>query len=288
MNLDSVLLQLLQERELEKVTADQYRRSLRRFNEFLSRLATIEDLTPSNVNNFLIWLKSTVELSQSSILCHKIGLCVIWNYAASLNMIAAYDPRRLRTPKREINPVEAWSTDSIAILVHSARKLCGVLRSGIPASDFMAAWILLAYDTGLRPGDIRRLRWSQVDFDKRRIVINQHKTGVPHSAPLSQQAIDALKRLREHQCEMVFPLGKYGVRRWEGKIYTLARCSGFMRRKRQGIGTLRKSHATEVYKSLGLAAAAESLGHVGGTRTVKRHYIDASQIHRGHLPPSIE
>jgi integrase len=83
----------------------------------------------------------------------------------------------------------------------------------------------------------------------------------------------------------VFPLSKSGVRRIELILFETAAKLGFRRMRGQGLGCLRKSHATQVYTAEGESAAAESLGHVSGTRTVRRHYIDSRSIKSGRLPP---
>lgn len=53
--------------------------------------------------------------------------------------------------------------------------------------------------------------------------------------------------------------------------------------KGQGIGTLRKCHATQVNSVHGIAAAAESLGHTSGITIARNHYVDAREK-TGFLP----
>jgi integrase len=102
---------------------------------------------------------------------------------------------------------------------------------------------------------------------------------------MSESLLVRLERIKEPSRTLVFPLSKSGIRRLELILFKTAESLGFRRIRGQGLGTLRKSHATEIYKRDGESAAAESLGHVGGTRTVRQHYIDARSIKAGRLPP---
>lgn len=61
----------------------------------------------------------------------------------------------------------------------------------------------------LRPGELRRARWSDISFDQKiwRIPPEHMKTGDPHAVPLSIQVIEYLKTLKEiyPDTEQVFP-----------------------------------------------------------------------------------
>lgn len=86
--------------------------------------------------------------------------------------------------------------------------------------DHVAPWILTAYHTGLRPGDITGLRWEQLDFERRQIrkVIEKtaHKRPEPQTFPMSKAIIDVLKTWHRQQDEpktgLVFPSARTGGR----------------------------------------------------------------------------
>ncbi|MEK6271433.1 MAG: tyrosine-type recombinase/integrase [Actinomycetota bacterium] len=77
-------------------------------------------------------------------------------------------------------------------------------------SDLMGAAIIVAAVTGLRTGELRALRWGDVDFLKRTIIVSRNlpcggdekgpKSGKVRSVPLIDQAARELDRLsrREH------------------------------------------------------------------------------------------
>lgn len=72
----------------------------------------------------------------------------------------------------------------------------------------LKAMIILALDSGMRRGEIFKLRWQDIDFDNNliRIVGTHTKTERERIAPLSQRAKDELEKLKEiTQGENPFP-----------------------------------------------------------------------------------
>ncbi|MCY7348919.1 MAG: site-specific integrase [Pyrinomonadaceae bacterium] len=63
----------------------------------------------------------------------------------------------------------------------------------------LKAMIILAIDSGMRRGEIFKLRWQDIDFDNNliRIVGTHTKTERTRIAPLSQRAKDELERLKK-------------------------------------------------------------------------------------------
>lgn len=280
--LKDALAEMIGRRDLEQITEDQYKRSLKSFELFLRRQATDSDLTPDRVND---WIRSLQGSGRSPTTCcnYKVGLLTIWNYLAESRRIAPYIGKEIRQPKIVRKPVIAWSQKEVKSLLQACDLLCGELRNGTPASDVMRAWVLLGFETGLRPVDLRLLTLEDFNFNDMVVMIVQHKTGNQHTCRFSERTAQAVKAICSKGS--VFAIGKTGIRKWEKKLFALASLHfGFETRKGSGLGTLRKSHATEVFKEMGIAAAAQSLGHVGSTTTATRHYIDSRVRFSGILP----
>ena len=55
--------------------------------------------------------------------------------------------------------------------------------------------IVLALSTGMRRGEILSIRWKDVDFDRKRIVIHDTKNGESRQVPLAGAATEELKKL---------------------------------------------------------------------------------------------
>ena len=282
-----LLNRLSVEVELEACTLAQYGRALEKFGGHLGREIEIDDLQVDRVNEFLAFLK-TKGLTGTTVRNYRVSLTRLWNFAVSDGLCQPFDPKKLRTPKIDRRPVRAWSLAQVITLMTVAAKIEGKLKIGISRADFLLAWILVGYDTGLRPVDLRLLLWNDVDLEQGRIIITQHKTRQPHTAILSENSIHSLLKIEKPARPRVFPMGKGGMRKLELLLFAAASQIGFRRSRGQGLGTLRKTHATAIYEAEGEHAAAESLGHVGGTRTVRASYIDSRSIRSGRLPPQLQ
>lgn len=67
-----------------------------------------------------------------------------------------------------------------------------------------AAFVKFALFTGLRRGELFKLKWGDVNFEQGYVTLRDPKGGRKTSIPLSPQALDALKEL-ERTSEYVFP-----------------------------------------------------------------------------------
>lgn len=286
MILADLVSQIAMECDLEDCTVGQYDRVARKFGDFLGEVATVEHLSTGCVNGFLLSMKKAGK-SSTTIRNYRVSITRLWNLAVQQGLCDAYDVRRLRSPRQEVRPVLCWSPSQIAMLIAAAERLPGTLRCGVSVAGFLSAWVRVGYDTGIRPVDLRLIAWANVDLVAKTITFTQHKTRKPHVARLSDVAVALLHRIEFPMRSLVFPLAKGGVRRLELKLFKFAASLGFRRIRGQGLGTLRKTHATQVYEREGEYAAAESLGHVGGVRTVRASYIDSRVLRSGRLPPSL-
>lgn len=68
--------------------------------------------------------------------------------------------------------------------------------------------VLMAVATGLRRGNVLRMRWDQIDFGSRTIRVDgvEMKNGQTLVLPLNQAAVDVLNRRKGNDSPWVFPL----------------------------------------------------------------------------------
>lgn len=275
MLLAAMLKQLVAERAIRPITIAQYQRSVTKLAEYLGRAPTEQDLVYDTINGYLLWLEKTKCLSAVSVRNHRIGIVCLWNYAVCpMELVPPFVSRRIRCPRIARKPVVAWTIHDVSKLLEAACQIPGTLKNGLPASMLLECWIRLGAETGLRPSDLRQLTWQQIDLSSRTLALCQSKTDQAIVCGFSARTGRVLHRMAKSRFPRVFPIDKSGMWKWEQKLYRLAAiCNGFARQQRQGLGTLRKTHATEVYREHGLAAASESLGHRSGTRVVQDHYV---------------
>ncbi len=71
--------------------------------------------------------------------------------------------------------------------------------------------VLFALETAMRRGEILAMTWSEVDLEKRSVVIREPKNGHPRSIPLTMRARDILTTLGSHGPK-VFPITPVALR----------------------------------------------------------------------------
>lgn len=281
MLLSDLLRELVGERPVAPITEAQYARSIACFSRFLGRTAAVADLTVAHVNQWLKDLEQSAGVSAGTLLGRKRGLTPVWNYATELGLCRGYETRRLRRVRQPEPIVRPWSTTQIKQLLEACDSLPGRLRCGLYAKDLLRAVIWIGFETGLRPSDWTQVRFADVDMSAGRIAIVQHKTSKPHYAAIGPDTLVAIRKVELPVRERLVPLTKGGMRRWELKLFKHAsKHTGFQRMKGQALGTIRKTHGTQVCIEHGLEAAAQSLGHVSGTRVARRHYVGTDALRR--------
>lgn len=74
--------------------------------------------------------------------------------------------------------------------------------------------VMIALSTEMRYGEIMNLTWSDIDFSRRRIVLQQTKNGERRSVPIVGQALATLhilEKTRRLDCGLIFPKLRGGV-----------------------------------------------------------------------------
>jgi integrase len=85
--------------------------------------------------------------------------------------------------------------------------------------------VLLSLHTGLRNAELRHLRWRQIDFLEKQLVVGKSKTvgGLGRVIPLSETAFNTLQEWRREfpdaaPSHFVFPTERYGLAGEEGYL----------------------------------------------------------------------
>lgn len=76
------------------------------------------------------------------------------------------------------------------------------------ANPAIQPFVLLALCTGARKGELLGLRWSDIDFERRRATLQETKNGERRALPLPEPAMSALRdlaRVRRIDTDLVFP-----------------------------------------------------------------------------------
>lgn len=132
--------------------------------------------------------------------------------------------------------------------------------------------VITALNTGMRYGEIIRLRWNEVDFDNRIITILRTKNKEIRKVPINDYLLETLVELKKNlNCDMVFT--------YKGKPVKTVRRSFHSAKQAAGIEDfrfhdLRHTFASHlVMKGVDLMTVKELLGHKTMTMTLRYSHL---------------
>ena len=264
----SLVLEYLDGRECHP----EYRRAM------IALAGRLSDLTAAAINAHLRMRAESC--SATTVANERRMVLTLWRWAWEEGRISEA-PRGVMKIKNHQKPVRAWTISECRELVKGAEKFFGQrLRNGADVGRFLQCWVLLAYETGARYGDV--FAWRKGNFAGSTVSWVTSKTGVPCTRVVSHKAMDLVAdMLNASPDDRV--LGWVCCRRQSFRLMRnlIASCLP------GGSGRwLRRSAATHLelnqpgkaqwflaHKTAGLAA---------------RHYLDQSQLVSETLkPPSI-
>lgn len=217
----------------------------------------VEEITTEMVDEYLT--TALTNRAPQTVANHRRILTTLMTAANRMGVAKCTLPfRRVKVPR----PCpRAWSLAEIRQLIEAARQTPGHFRD-LQKSDFLVAWFLTAYATGLRAGDLLRIRWA--DVRGRRIYLSQSKTSTPHVAVFTDEALAACQRLPRRARVFGDFAALNTIQQWVKACAVLAKLDGTTR-------FLRRSCATYA-KVKGMSPQAR-LGHLT-PGLAERHYVD--------------
>lgn len=152
-----------------------------------SGLLEIRQLTPANVNAFLNSL--TVGATTKSNIRRE--LLTLWRYAFEEGLTDA-QPVRITRIRPKYSPPQAWSLPDLARLMACAENDMRAVggTTDMRVCDLLPAWIGIAYDTGLRFGDVLSLHAGNIRNGC--VCVTASKTGKPLVRRLSEKTEEAV------------------------------------------------------------------------------------------------
>ncbi|MEM2971480.1 MAG: tyrosine-type recombinase/integrase [Candidatus Bathyarchaeia archaeon] len=211
--------------------------TLKSYSSILKKLANKTDLTPENVKEYLA---KTNEWSDST-----KSLCVII-YGSFLKYVGlSWQPPHYKAAEKLPNiPTEA---DIDQLISGSGRKL--------------SAFLQFLKETGVRSGEAARLRWSDIDFERRIVSITPEKGSKSRILPISNRLINMLNNLPRNSDKVWATL--YSLK---SNFYKTRKSLAFKlqnpKLKQIGLHTFRHWKATmEYHKTKDILHVQQLLGH---------------------------
>lgn len=184
-------------RDLTEDTLDYYTRKLRPFTNSLAvqGVKRIQDVETEHVQQYIIGLRDG-GMSPANLNSHGRALKAFLRWAADNELIDVMVARRFRLPKGNPTIVrEVFSPDELTALLEAAG------RTPTPERD--TALLLLMIDTGIRAGEVGRIRDSDVEFDR---VLIHGKGRRQRAVPISNTTRKAIAKYQRKrgQSEYLF------------------------------------------------------------------------------------
>lgn len=166
---------------------------------------TLRQITPPIIET----LKQEI-LSTPTIHGKKRTFATVNYYIRVLSKIfsMAVDAEILETnPCRRVRKLKVDNQRTRVLSDEEERRLLAALGDNEPVQQIAT----LALHTGLRRGEIFNLAWTDVDFDRRTILVQQSKSGRKRMVPMNATVSEMLKNM-VRRGDLVFPSPKTGGR----------------------------------------------------------------------------
>ena len=240
-------------------------------------IRSLDDLTPEVVNRFLSGLSTAATTRQNV----RRELLTLWRWAFEEGMIET-PPLRVMRIKSSQRPPSAWSLPELSRMLDCAETDLTVVhqKKEMRVCDYMPCWVAVAYDTGLRFGDMLPLCGNNIRNGF--VVVTAAKTGKAATRPLSNYALAKALALLERSPDKTLFSWFLTRRRAFIAMRAFLDRHGF-----EGSGKfLRRSCATYV-ESVAPGHATRYLQH-SAAHLAQRHYIDESLLSLPSGPPPIK
>jgi len=221
----------------------------------------MHELDPKRISAYL--QAALRKLAPTTVANHRRMLGTLYRRAVK-DKLARESSEKICRVKHFYPPVRAWTLDELGRLVCEARKMPGgTIKYPCDYRVLMPAWVLVGYTTGLRRGDMLRIRWDELRGNRLALVMS--KTNRQHICVLDDAAMEALKALPRYD-RIIFGtiISRDQIKKVMRRLVTRAGLEGSGK-------YLRRSSAT--YAELSGLSATMQLGHQTPGMAY-RHYVD--------------
>jgi site-specific recombinase XerD len=265
------------EQELKANTRAFYRSKIKRFEGFLGRTASIEDLNSITINKLI--LHRLIDRSRETVRGERSTLLSLWKRAYDIRELNE-PPGRVRGIKKQLAPVVGWEPADLRNLIAAAKQLIGKFQNrDVLRADYWIAVITVLYETGIRVGDLFAMPSAPL-VAERPFTILQNKTGKPIDIELSPAGWEAVRAINPKDRKRPFGdvLNPRNFKKSFALICGRAGLAGRTKMIRKLSGSLvERDHPGEGHLKL------------GNTRPVFEQYYSIRSITRlpNRLPPDI-
>lgn len=264
---------------VSKGTIEQLQYAISRFDKYLGRESTLDDLKDETVSNFLVWCEHTMKYMPKTIKNTRGAILSIWNYAFDEFHVPAKH-QRIRKIKVSLPNPKAWDFQEVSLWMEGAAIFADqTYANGIRKTDWWQCFGALAYESAMRGCDLMDLEFNSIDH-RQMVSIIQKKTGDAQVVQLSDNCMHFINKIRDPERRVIldFP---HSDKHFYDEFYRINEAVGLKGQPKY----FRRSAATHA-ENAQPGAAKKILGH----RThglAEKHYIDRRQQETTTVPVPI-
>lgn len=279
MTLDSLLARYIR----SVMTSTRYQESLRRTvrRAAVYGLTQTCQLTPDAVNEFLEKMRRSGRTGDTTRHNIRRELLTLWRYAFDEGITKEMVVRVRKVPARFAPPTAYSFTDLVEMLRKADLDQTPIsTRVAITRREILPVWLTVGYETGLRLGDLLKLRTE--DYRNGCLVVRANKTGKVITRRLSAESQKRFERLCDLSPDGSVFLWALPRRRAIHTWKAFLSANGYQ----GGTQWLRRSGATHLDR-LRPGMATLWLDH-SNPQLARKHYIDGTLIEAPPTPPPLE
>ena len=129
------------------------------------------------------------------------------HFRSVYNFVAATEDNFPPNPVNILSQARAWNKERRRQTIVEAKELPVWWQAVMSEPDYARDFLLMALFTGMRRGELQRLRWENLDLQQRKLHLPNTKNGDPLTLPLSNFLLDLMsdRKARAGASPWVFP-----------------------------------------------------------------------------------
>jgi integrase len=126
-------------------------------------------------------------------------------YKAAISVVFSYACKALELTENPVRKIPSLPENN-----ERTRFLSEAERTRLFSSCRTSHWdklyliVLVAITTGARKGELTKLRWNDIDFDRRTAYVSTTKNGQPKVLPLTDSVINELQLFNKNDSRLIF------------------------------------------------------------------------------------
>jgi len=171
----------------------------------------IDQKNKINYWNKLIGKKQLIYITKSDIsnglhkLPNTLTNATINRYKAAISVVFSYACREYDLPENPVRKIPSLPENNKRTRFLSEAERTSLLKACRSSHwDKLYLIVLLAITTGARKGELTKLRWNDIDFDRRTAYVSTTKNGQPKVLPLTDSVIRELQLFDSKDSSLIF------------------------------------------------------------------------------------